>query len=157
MRLINKIQRFMYGRYGIDELYRFLFKIYIGLLIIGLFINNRILLYIELILLIFMIYRVLSKNIYKRQQENRLFLKLKSKSLKPFNNLKRNIRDRDYYVYKKCRHCKTTLKLPLPSARGIKHAKCSECKKRITMLILRKQKVEIIRDKKPKNKFCKGR
>ena len=155
MKLKNKLQRFMYGRYGIDDLYRFLFKVYIVLLIIGLFINSRILLYIEFALIIFMLYRVFSKNIYHRQKENRMFLKFKKKIMKPFDNWKRNIKDRNYYVYKKCRHCKTTLKLPLPSERGIKHAKCPECKRRVTMLILRKQKVEIIRDNKTKKRFLR--
>ena len=45
---IAKIQKFMYGRYGIDELYNFLFKLYIGLLIIDLFVKWAILLYLEL-------------------------------------------------------------------------------------------------------------
>lgn len=147
----------MYGRYGIDDLYRFLFKVYIGLLVVQLFMKTEILLYIELLLIIIMFYRVFSKNIYTRQSENRAYLKLKAKVMKPFANIKRNIRDRDYYVYKKCHHCGTTLKLPLPSERGIKHAKCPGCKKRITFLVLRKQKVEIIREKKTKNRFCKGR
>ena len=39
MKFINKLQKFMYGRYGIDELYKFLFYFYILLLILNLFIK----------------------------------------------------------------------------------------------------------------------
>ena len=55
--------------------------------------------------------------------------------LKPFDILKRNIKDRRYHVYKKCRHCKTILKLPLPNKRGLKKVKCPECKKKNKFLI----------------------
>lgn len=145
MNFINKIARFMNGRYGIDDLYKFFFKIFFCLVLINLFFHNQILFYIELLIFVIMIYRVLSKNVYQRRKENTKFLYIKNQLLKPFSNIKRNYRDRKQYVYKKCHHCKTTLRLPLPSKRGIHHVKCPECKKRLTLFSLRKEKVEIIR------------
>lgn len=145
MNFINKIARFMNGRYGIDDLYKFYAKIFFVLVLINLFFHNQILFYIELLIFVVMIYRVLSKNIYQRRKENAKFLHIKNQLLKPFSNLKRNYRDRKQYVYKKCHYCKTTLRLPLPSKRGIHHVKCPECKKRLTLFSLRKEKVEIIR------------
>ena len=141
MKIIDKLRRFMIGRYGIDDLYNFLFRLYLILFLIDIFINSKILTIIELIIVIIMFYRFLSKNIYTRQTENKEFLKLKSKVLKPFNN-------RDYYVYKKCKYCKTTLKLPLPKKRGIQHVKCPKCKKRIKFICFRQEKVEVIKAKK---------
>ena len=41
MSFINKFRNFMYGRYGIDELYGFLLKLYIILVIIGLFVYSK--------------------------------------------------------------------------------------------------------------------
>lgn len=146
MNFIAKIQRFMYGRYGPDELYKFLFKIYFLSFIIDLFINSKILIACEFIIVFLMFFRFFSKNIYKRSRENSIYLKYKSIFLKPIESLKRNYKDRNYYKYKKCRNCKTTLRLPLPNSRGIKHAKCPNCKKRITLFCFRKQKIEIIRD-----------
>lgn len=137
----------MYGRYGPDELYKFLFKVYFLLFIIDLFINSKILTISELIIVFLMFFRFFSKNIYKRSRENSIYLKYRKFCLKPIENLKRNYKDRKYYKYKKCRHCKTTLRLPLPNSRGIKHAKCPNCKKRITMICFRKEKIEIIRKK----------
>ena len=148
MNFIDKLRRFMIGRYGIDDLYNFLFRLYLILFLIDIFINSKILTIIELIIVIIMFYRFLSKNIYTRQKENKEFLKLKKKVLKPFNNIKRNYKDRDYYVYKKCKYCKTTLKLPLPKKRGIQRVKCPKCKKRIKFLCFRQEKVEVIKAKK---------
>ena len=150
MKWINKLQKFMIGRYGPDELYNFLLKLYILLFIIDLFFNSLVLTIIELLIVIIMFYRFLSKNIYKRRKENNKYLRLKNKILKPFNNIKRNFKDKDYYVYKKCHKCKTTLKLPLPPKRGIQHVKCPKCKNRIKFLCLRQEKIEVIKSKKKK-------
>ena len=150
MKWINKLQKFMIGRYGPDELYNFLLKLYIILFIIDLFFNSLALTIIELLIVIIMFYRFLSKNIYTRQKENNQYLKLKNKILKPFNNIKRNFKDKDYNVYKKCYKCKTTLKLPLPPKRVIQHVKCPKCKNRIKFLCLRQEKIEVIKSKKKK-------
>ena len=147
MKLLEKLQKFMYGRYGrIDDLYKFLFLLYIILLIINLFLNNIIITIIELLLVIIMFYRLFSKKIYKRSNENQKYLKLKNKLLKPFKNIRRNITDKNY-IYKKCPKCKTILKLPVPTKKGIKHAKCPTCKKKLRVLALKKLKIELIRDK----------
>ncbi|MBQ8681685.1 MAG: hypothetical protein IJ509_02100 [Bacilli bacterium] len=150
MKWVYKLQRFMIGRYGPDELYKFLFKLYISLFIINLFFNFRILNILELLVIFIMFYRFFSKKIYTRRKENDKYLELRSRFLKPFNNLKRNYKDRDYFVYKKCSKCKTTLKLPLPSRRGIQQVKCPKCKHRMKFLCLRQEKVEVIKQNKRK-------
>lgn len=148
MKWINKIQKFMIGRYGPDELYNFLLKLYLLIFIINLFFNSNILNIIELLVIIIMFYRFFSKNIYNRKKENIKYLKLKNQLLKPLKNIKRNFKDRDYYVYKKCPKCKTTLKLPLPPKRGVQHTKCPNCQNRIKFICLRQQKVEVIKSRK---------
>lgn len=147
MKYINKLQSFMYGRYGIDDLYKFLFKLYIALIILSLFVKSKILIILEFVVIIIMFYRVFSKNIYARSSENQKFLMIRNKLVKPFINIKRNINDKEH-IYKKCNKCKTTLKLPLPSKRGLKHAKCPHCGKRVIVFTLKCQRVEIIRDGK---------
>ncbi len=147
MKYINKFYNFMRFRYGIDELYKFLLYLYLAITIINLFLSSRLFSIMELLLFIIIIYRVFSKNISKRKKENDRYIMLKNKILKPFKNLKRNFNDRDYYVYRRCHNCKTTLKLPIPEKRGMKYVKCPKCKKRIKVLILRKQKIEVIKGK----------
>jgi len=146
MKYSNKIQKFMYGRYGPDELYMFSFKIYLVLLIINLFIKSSIISLLEILIIIWMFYRCFSKKIYKRSDENVAFLNIKKKFLKPFSNIKRNIKDKEH-VYKKCHKCHTTLKLPLPLERGIKKAKCPNCGRKVKVLCLKKQKIEIIKNR----------
>ena len=143
----DRIRKFMYGRYGPDELYRFQLILYLITIFISIFIKSKILSVIQLLLIISIFFRPMSKKIYKRSNENQIYLKIKNKIAKPFINIKRNIKDKDH-IYKKCRKCKTTLKLPLPSKRGIKHAKCPHCGKRITLFTLKKEKIEIITNKK---------
>lgn len=150
MNFINKIQRFMYGRYGFDDLYKFLIKIYFIIFIINIFLKNYIIDYVELFLVVIIIFRSLSKNINRRSKENALFLKIKNKILNIFKKKNKYKNDKDH-IYKKCHHCKTILKLPLPRKRGIKHSKCPTCKKRNTFLILRKEKIEVILNTGGKN------
>lgn len=147
MNFIYKLQKFMTGRYGPDDLYKFLLKLYIFIFIIDLIINFKILTIIELLIVSIMFYRFLSKNIKQRRKENDTYLKIKKKITKPFINIKRNYQNRDYHVYKKCPKCKTTLKLPLPPKRGIQHVKCPKCKNKIKFLCLRKEKIEVIKKK----------
>jgi len=130
------------NRNGIDELNIFLIKVYLVLIIINMFLKNNIIDYIETFLLIILIYRLFSKNISLRRKENDEFIKLK-------NKLKFKQR-KDDHIYKKCPKCKKLLKLPLPYKRGIKSVICPKCKKEFKMLVLRREKLEII-SKKNKN------
>ena len=145
----DRIRKFMYGRYGPDELYKFQMVLYFITLILGIFIKSKILSIVQLLFVASIIFRPMSKKIYKRSDENQRYLKIKNNLLKPFTNIKRNIKDKDH-IYKKCHKCKTTLKLPLPSKRGIKHAKCPHCGKRITLIAFKCQKIEIITSKNKK-------
>ena len=148
MKFMEKFQKFMYGRYGVDELYKFLMYTYILLVIINVFIKCNIISIIELVIFIVMFYRFFSKKIYKRSTENVKFLKIKNNLLKPFYILKRNYRDRNECIYKRCKYCKKLLKLPIPSSRGKKIIKCPKCKKEFNVLIFKKESIEIISKKK---------
>ena len=143
MKFINDFQRFMYGRYGIDELTKFILKIYFVLLIINIFIRSYILTIIELLLIIIVFFRTLSKKTYKRSNENTKFLKIINK----FSG-KSKPKDTDTHIYKRCHHCSRVLRLPIPEKKGFKHVKCPDCHKRNTFLVLKSEKIEIIKNKK---------
>lgn len=143
MKFLNKLQSFMTGRYGIDDLYKFLFSLYLILFIANLFIKNWIITILEFVIVLLLLMRFLSKNLYARSRENQIFLKIKKKVMGPFVNIKRNRNDKNH-IYKICCKCKTTLKLPVPAKRGIKHTKCPNCGKKITLLVLKKEKIEVI-------------
>ena len=85
---MNKINKFMQGRYGIDELYKFLLYFICTLIIINIFINSFMIGILQLIIFVIMIYRSLSKKIYKRIKENNYYLNKKRKIKLLFTNKK---------------------------------------------------------------------
>ena len=129
----------------IDELNRFLLIMWLITFIISFFVKSFFTDLLPILFLVLVIFRLASKNKTRRYKENKTFLKIIKIITKPFTNIIRNFKDRKTYVYKKCHKCKTTLKLPLPNKRGINHAKCPNCGKRVTLFTLRKMKVEVIK------------
>lgn len=143
----NLLNNILYGRNGIDELGLFTIWIYIILSIINLVTNSFVGDLSALLLVALILFRMLSKNFTARQKENNIFKKITNFIFKPFENLKRNIKDKEH-VYKKCPKCKTVLKLPLPSKKGIQKAKCPKCKKSLTLFTFKEEKIEIITNRK---------
>ncbi len=141
--MLDKIYRFLEGRYGFDDLYACLLYLYVILLCLSMITRHWIVEILMILVFVIMCFRVLSKNKKKRSQENERYLQIKDKFFHPFSSLKRQWKDRHTFVYKKCHKCKTVLRMPLPSERGIKHVHCPKCQKRLTVLCLRKEKVEI--------------
>ncbi len=134
----EKLARFFYGRYGIDGLYYGLlvsyFVVWTAQLITGLFTQNLIVKYafwaVQTAILFFMVFRMLSRNIYRRRRENDAFMKV-FRSTKSFFLLTKNrIRDFKSYRYRKCPHCKAMLRLP--KRKGEHPVVCPRCKKRFT-------------------------
>ena len=146
-RFSKKLYRFFYGRYGPDELYKFCLILYFVLIIINFFITSQILTVIELLLLVVILYRSLSKNTIKRRKENEQFLKLKNKCSTMIKRWKKRWKDRNTHIYKKCPNCKTTLRLPLK--KGTHTVKCPKCHHRFPVKCRRdeKIKVEVIKNK----------
>ena len=75
----EKLNKFMYGRYGNDELNQFIFKLVIGSLIISLLTKSisyisDIFYYISICLAIMVYFRIFSKNFNKRYAERQSFL-----------------------------------------------------------------------------------
>ena len=70
----EKIYRFMQGRYGVDQLYRFIFFLAIVLMLINNFLKNPMLNLVIYALLILDIFRMLSKNHSARYAANQKYL-----------------------------------------------------------------------------------
>ena len=129
----DKLIRFMYGRNGNDKLNQFLFWVYFVLLLANLFLKSVILWIIELILVALYTFRFLSRNIYRRQTENRKFLKIWNKFTGFFKLQKNKFRDRKTHVYRKCEHCKAVLRLP--KKKGKHTVRCPQCNKTFSVKI----------------------
>ena len=112
MKFREKAERFMYQRNGADQFCRFLLWSCIILAFLNLFVRSLVISLLEYALIIYTVFRLLSKNIYKRQKENQGYLRIENK-VKSFFGLQRNKwRDRKTHVYRKCPHCRATLRLP---------------------------------------------
>lgn len=128
-RLRDGMTRFMYGRYGIDKLYYFLFALYVLLLIIGVFITDAIayaVVYVlSAVVLVYAFFRIFSRNIEKRVAEGRRFDAVWSKVTSFFRLNRNRIRDRKTHVYRRCPSCKAVLRLP--KVKGKHTAICPRC------------------------------
>ena len=129
----QKLAVFMYGRYGIDELYYGLFGLWITLMLINVVADSIILAFITSVIAAYQIFRFFSKNREKRRRENEVFLKL-WKPVKSWFILQRDrFRDRKTSRYRKCPNCKAILKLP--NKKGKHTTVCPKCGTRFDVKI----------------------
>ncbi len=70
----DKFANFMYGRYGVDDLSKFMLLITFILCIVSMFVKTSIISLLILLLIVFTYFRMFSKNIYKRAAENEKYL-----------------------------------------------------------------------------------
>ena len=133
MRFREKLARFMYGRYGGDQFNNFLLILVAVLMIVNMFVNSIIMYIVYTALWIWTIYRMMSRKIYKRQQENLKFLSLWNPVKNKFKLAQNKRRDRKTHVYKKCPKCKAVLRLP--RQKGKHTVKCPKCANRFDVKI----------------------
>lgn len=115
---MNFLRRLMYGRYGTDQLSIFMFVIYLILFVLQFVFRSNPNVYWALnvagyIFIIIIFLRMLSRNIYKRQAENRAFLKIVNPVKNYFKYLKLKITERKG-VKKlfRCPKCHQTIRVP---------------------------------------------
>ena len=73
----EKIQRFFYGRYGLDRLNQFILVLALIIEVINLFFRSFVLNGIFYVLILIYMFRILSKNIVARSIENDKYLRYK--------------------------------------------------------------------------------
>ena len=119
-KLTISLHRFMEGRYGNDKLNSAILGSALVMVILALFIRNPLLNLIlhgiSYALMFWSIFRTLSRNTYKRYQENRQFLK----SVDRF-------RDREHRYFE-CPKCRQTVRVP--RGKGKIAITCPRCKEK---------------------------
>lgn len=133
-RLRNKLISFMYGRYGVDELYIFLLVLYFVLFVINCFVSSFVINVISLAVLAFAIFRSMSRNYSKRMKEKEVFLKLYRPVKSEVILLKDRIKDFRTARYRKCPHCHIIIKLP--NKKGKHTVICPKCRDRLNVNIV---------------------
>ena len=129
----EKIARFMYGRCGYDELSRFLMGVCLTMIILNLFLELFTVALLELALLVYTTFRVMSRNLSKRRAENEKYLSIKRKIDSKFGLIKSKHRDRKTHVYHKCPNCKNVLRLP--RIKGEHTVNCPCCHRKFDMKV----------------------
>lgn len=128
-----KLAAFMQGRYGMDSLYKALVGAYFALFVVNLFVRSTLLGYLATALVIFAFYRVFSRKLAQRAEENRRFLafwnKVKQKTLQTVNRVK----EYKTHRYRACPNCHTTLRLA--KKMGTLTVNCPKCHHRFQVTI----------------------
>ena len=123
--LMYRFSKFMQGRYGVDSLSRFLSVVLLVIIVLGLFIRIPFSGLITLALLVILYWRMFSRNIPKRYEENQKFLHIRDKFLRRFSSFGSNLSQmKDYHIYK-CPRCNQ--KIRIPRGKGHIMVRCPRC------------------------------
>lgn len=129
-RFLYSFSQFMAGRYGTDSLNRFLLVLYFVLWGVTSFVRHlltwRILSLVTTLLAAWLLFRTLSRNIPRRQVENRWFLGWWTPVKGWFSRQWRRLRDIRRCRYRRCPGCGCQLRLPIK--RGRRTVTCYRCR-----------------------------
>lgn len=122
----DKMARFMYGRYGMDQLSRNLSLICLVLLIVTNFVRNNVIYMIALVGIVYTYFRVFSRNISRRSEENEKYLRFHYKVVGKLNKIKFRITDSKTHRIFRCPSC--SQKIRVPRGKGKISIKCPKCR-----------------------------
>lgn len=112
MKFRQRLEKFMYGRYGVDKFGIVLLCTALALMIVNSFVHSLFIYLLEIFLLVYHFFRSFSRNIAKRYRENEKFEET-IKKINSFFKLRKAIwKDRKTHVYTKCPSCKANIRLP---------------------------------------------
>lgn len=125
----ERLARFMAGRYGMDQLNKFISVLSLVLLIAAVIFNktaiSRPLWLLAFVLLLVVYARMLSRNVYKRNAENYKYLKLRMSFTGKFEMISIRWKQRKDYKFFSCPACHTTLRVP--KHKGKINIVCKKC------------------------------
>ncbi len=124
----EKLQRFMMGRYGVDSLNKFMLVMALVLMILSMLTGSRgsILYLLSIVLLILTYVRMLSRNHYKRANENAKYLNITRGFRGKLNKQKRYANERKFNHIYTCPSCRQ--KIRIPKGKGKIMVTCPKCK-----------------------------
>lgn len=111
----EKLARFMAGRYGVDQLGRFISIVVLILFFVSLFTNGKvsqIFMLLAVAGIVYMYFRVFSRNTAKRREENNRYMKQTRSMRMFFLSLSERWKQRRDYKFFRCPSCGTLLRVP---------------------------------------------
>ncbi len=127
-RLRYHLQRFMYGRNGVDLLSRDLNILGLIFMVADLFLHSYVLYVLGLVCFFIAVFRSLSRNIAKRAAENSRYFNMRNRVKNWFVAKRQEFVDRKVYRYFRCATCNQRLRVP--KGRGKIEITCPKCKSR---------------------------
>ena len=124
----QKLMHFMIGRNGNDDLNRFLLGLDIVFILLAVIFRNavaRIFSSLAIILLVWIYYRMFSKDLMRRNTENAKYLRTREQVFGYFRLRKEQWVQRKEYKFFVCPACKATLRVP--RGRGKIKIVCKKC------------------------------
>ena len=121
----DKIYRFMQGRYGTDDFYKFLFWVALIGIVINWFFKSQLLSFAVTLILVYAMYRVLSKNHSARYAENQRYQQATAKIRYWFDQQKKLMEERKYHHIYTCPKCRQ--KIRIPKGKGKIMVRCPKC------------------------------
>lgn len=122
--------RFMQGRYGVDQFAKFTMGVALVSIVLAIFVNTgssagSLLDMLGLVAIVYTYFRIFSRNISKRAQENQKYLSATAKLRQRLNKEKNMMKQRkDYHIYT-CPSCGQ--KVRIPRGKGKIEISCPKC------------------------------
>lgn len=126
MRLKNFFAALFSGRNGTDELFFATSAGFIVLTFVNIYARSWLVYVLSVLLFIVTIFRLISRNIPKRAEENRKFLALPKAFSNWFAGRKERMNQNKNYCFKRCPNCGKTLRLP--RVQGKHSTRCPACR-----------------------------
>ena len=121
----ERFYRFMAGRYGTDQLNRFLSIAAMVAVVLNLFLRSPLLWIISVALLVAVYFRTFSRNLQRRRAENEKYLEAKKRVTDWFGTQKARWKMRKDYVFFRCPSCHAMLRVP--RGKGRLRVTCRKC------------------------------
>ena len=126
----DKFYRFMQGRYGVDQFAKFTMGVALVSIVLAIFVNTgssagSLLDMLGLVAIVYTYFRIFSRNISKRAQENQKYLSATAKLRQRLNKEQNMMKQRkDYHIYT-CPSCGQ--KVRIPRGKGKIEISCPKC------------------------------
>lgn len=121
----EKLGKFMIGRYGADQLNRFLLIVALFFLVANLLFRTELLSIVSMLLLVWCYYRMFSRNTGKRYKENQIYMGYQSRVTDFFCRLRFKFdQSKRFHIYL-CPGCKQ--KIRVPRGKGKISIHCPKC------------------------------
>ena len=119
----------MIGRNGMDALNRFLSVVLFVVVAVELFLRGKtaaaVLSTLALVLIVIIYFRMFSRNLYRRGQENGTYLRLRYPIVSAFQGWQERFRQRREYRFFRCPSCRAWLRVP--RGKGKINIVCRKC------------------------------